>query len=149
MATCLLLPSSSTDLGPAPTCHCHPLLDHFPPWTATACQRCCCHRPINRRHLPPPRLLSHQPLPAACAMTLLLCQFHKNPLLTLPTFIALSTTAGRRCNHSPGGSLPLQLLPPLCSHCCCCRNLLHTLCPLHCSTRQQRHRRRLPPPLPC
>jgi hypothetical protein len=74
-------------------------------------------------------LVAHLP-PAACAKLLPLCHCHSSFLLTLPAFIALSAAAGQCHNRNPGGSPPLQPLPPLCSHCSCHCNLLHTLCPL-------------------
>jgi hypothetical protein len=127
MASSLLLLPPKMGLGPAPTCHRHPLPDPCPLLTATVCQSRCCHCPINRHHPLPSWLLLHCPLPATCAKTLPLCHCHSDLLLTLPAFIALSTASGQHRNRSLGGSPPLQPLPPLRSHCCHCRDLLHTL----------------------
>jgi hypothetical protein len=92
--------------------------------------RCCC-LPINCPHLPPSWRLSHRSPLAACAKTWPLCHDHSNILLTLPTLIALSAAASQHCNCNPGSSPPPQLLPPLCSCCYRCCNLLHTLCPFY------------------
>jgi hypothetical protein len=145
---------SGTHLPPPPPPDC------CPPSTATVHQSCCCCRPINCHHPPPSWLLLHCPPPFTCAKTMPLCHRHSNLFLTLPTFIALSTTAGQCCKCNPGSSPPLQPLPPLRSHCHRCRNLLHTLCLLcllsslpatsAATARCHRHHpvdhRRLPPP---